>query len=45
MPEKIVDIINKITEARGEEFAAGAMAVIELITPASKDEQEKKEAS
>lgn len=43
MPESIVAIINKITEARGEEFAAGAMAVIEMITPASKGAETPKE--
>lgn len=43
MPEEIVNIIRKIADARGEEFAAGAMAVIDLITPASKGEQEQGE--
>lgn len=38
MPENavsITDLFNKISEAKGAEFAAGAAAVLDLIIPAS----------
>lgn len=43
MPERvasITDIINKIGEAKGEDFAAGAAAVLDLIIPATAETQE-----
>lgn len=44
MPDKIVELINKIAEAKGEGFAEGALAVIDMITPSGKIEKEQKEA-
>jgi hypothetical protein len=41
MPEDIVNIINKISEAKGEAFAEGFVAGINLTTPAKKDEEKK----
>lgn len=38
MPERvesITNLINKIGEAKGEDFAAGAAAVLDLIIPAT----------
>lgn len=43
MPEQIVEFVNRIAAARGEEFAAGALAVLDLVTPQSKAEQTAKE--
>lgn len=40
MPESAVNItnlLNKIGEAKGPEFAAGAAAVLDLIIPATGD--------
>lgn len=48
MPERaasITDIINKIGEAKGEEFAAGAAAVLDLIIPATAETKEEKQSS
>ena len=35
----ITDLFNKISEAKGAEFAAGAAAVLDLIIPASGEAQ------
>lgn len=48
MPERaasIADIINKIGEAKGEEFAAGAAAVLDLIIPATAEAKAEKQNS
>lgn len=42
MPESAVNItnlLNKIGEAKGTEFAAGAAAVLDLIIPATGDNE------
>lgn len=44
MPEQIVEFVKKIAAARGEEFAAGALAVLDLVIPQSNPEQTEKEA-
>ena len=36
MPDKIVNILNAITEAKGEEFAEGFVAGVNLTTPDKK---------
>lgn len=43
MPEKIVDILNAITEAKGAAFTEGFVAGINLTTPEKKPEQEQEE--
>ena len=40
MPENIVDILNKISAAKGPEFAEGFVAGVNLTTPVKKDEKE-----
>lgn len=40
MPEKIVDILNAITEARGEAFTEGFVAGINLTTPEKKEAEQ-----
>jgi hypothetical protein len=43
MPEKIVDILNAITEAKGEAFTEGFVEGINLATAKKKPEQEQEE--
>lgn len=39
MPEAIVNILNAITEAKGEEFAEGFVAGVNLTTSKKKEEK------
>jgi hypothetical protein len=41
MPEKIVDILNAISAAKGAEFAEGFVAGVNLTTPDKKQTDEK----
>lgn len=38
MPEQIVDILNRISEAKGPEFVEGFVAGVNLTTPEKKAE-------
>lgn len=40
MPDKIVNILNAITEAKGEEFAEGFVVGVNLTTPDKKFREE-----
>lgn len=42
MAEEVIEIIGKIAEKKGKDFAAGLVAGINLTTP-EKEEPEKKE--
>ena len=46
MPERtanIADLFNKISEAKGAEFAEGARAVLDLIIPATHEAEAEKQ--
>ena len=38
MPETIVDILNKIADAKGQEYAKGFVDGVNLMTPDAEDE-------
>lgn len=42
MPEQIVDILNKITEAKGAAFAEGFVAGVNLVTAEAGEQQAEK---
>lgn len=48
MPENVINIINAITDVRGAEFAAGMVALANILAPKAKPEggkaEEKEEA-
>lgn len=41
MPDKIVNILNAISEAKGAEFAEGFVAGVNLTTPEKKHREDK----
>ena len=43
MPEKVVDLLNAITALKGEAFAEGLVAGVNLVTSEKKAEEAKKE--
>ena len=38
MPETIVDILNKIADAKGQDYAKGFVDGVNLMTPDAEDE-------
>lgn len=42
MPENVVEILNKITAAKGEAFAEGFVAGVNLVTPEDPKKSEAK---
>lgn len=43
MPETVVEILNRITAAKGEAFAEGFVAGVNLVTPDDKVKSEAKD--
>lgn len=44
MAENVVDLLNKIAEVRGEEYAQGMVDMANLLTPKHPEEEAKNEA-
>ena len=39
MPEKIIDILNKIADVKGQEYAKGFVDGVNLMTPEREDKE------